>query len=82
MGAKRRLNGTAKSEQKDRQTDRHTHRHTYGQIDLKKTSAQRADALKMLFAVLNIKVTKTQKKCVKNISTLFKLDKTSVFILL
>ena len=44
VGAKRRLNGTSKSEQTDRQTDKQT----YGQINLMKASAQRADALKRM----------------------------------
>ena len=48
VGAKRRLNGTSKvNTQTDRQTHRHTDRHIYGRIDLKKASAQRADALKI-----------------------------------
>ena len=37
VGAKRLINGTSKV---------NTHTHTYGQIDLLKASAQRADALK------------------------------------
>ena len=43
--AKRRLNGTSKV---NTQTDRQTDRQTDGQIDLKKASAQRADALKII----------------------------------
>ena len=44
VGAKIHLNGTSKV---NRHTDRQTDKHTYGQIDLWKSLAQRADALKM-----------------------------------
>ena len=44
MGAKRRLNGTSKV---NRQTHIQTDTHTYGQIDLEKASAHRAEDLKI-----------------------------------
>jgi hypothetical protein len=51
VGAKRPLNGTSK-------VNRQTHTQTYGQMDLLKASAQRADALKTYENVKTAKIVK------------------------